>query len=111
MIKKNLNNFVKGWFIGDFNPTLLKTNDFEVSIKRYKKGDYEKSHTHKISTEYTVIITGEVEMNNKKYKEDDIIIISPSEYTDFRCLTDVITCVVKTPSEKNDKYENDIDIT
>jgi len=104
MKKFNLNNFIKGWFIGDFEPTLFPSKDFEVAIKRYKEGDIEKSHTHKISTEYTVIVTGEVLMNGVHYKEDDIIVISPSEYTDFKCLTDVITCVVKTPSSKNDKY-------
>lgn len=100
----NLNNFIKGWFIGNFEPSLNKTNDFEISIKRYNKGDIEKSHTHKISTEYTVIIIGEVEMNNVTYKQDDILTIEPGEYTDFKCLSDVITCVVKTPCSKNDKY-------
>ena len=49
-------------------------------------------------------MSGEVEMNGKYYSEDDIIVIEPGEYTDFKCLTDVITCVVKTPSSKNDKY-------
>ena len=101
---ENLNNFFKGWILGNFDPSLFKTNDFEISIKRYKIGDYEESHMHKISIEYTVIITGEVVMNNVTYKEDDIIIIEPNEYTDFKCLTDVITCVIKVPCSKNDKY-------
>jgi len=104
MIKSNLNNFFKGWFIGNFEPTLDNTDDFEVAIKRYKKADYEESHVHKISTEYTIIITGTVIMNGKKYTDDDIIVIEPGEYTDFECLTDVVTCCVKTPSSKNDKY-------
>jgi len=99
-----LKNFIKGWFIGDFEPTLFPSKDFEVAIKRYKIGDSEESHTHEISTEYTVIVIGEVLMNGQCYKEDDIIVIPPGEYTDFQCLTDVITCVVKTPSSKNDKY-------
>ena len=34
MKKDNLKNFIKGWFIGDFNPTLLLTENFEVAIKR-----------------------------------------------------------------------------
>ena len=58
MIFDNLKNFIKGWFIGNFKPTLFKTTNFEIAIKRYKKGDYEKPHYHKISTEYTIIITG-----------------------------------------------------
>lgn len=105
MKKNNLNNFIKGWIIGRFEPSLFQTDDFEISIKRYKEGDCEQSHTHKIATEYTIIIDGQVKMNNILYQSNDIIIIEPNEYTDFKCLTDIaITCVVKIPCSKNDKY-------
>ena len=101
----NLDNMVKGWFIGNFEPTLFKTDQFEISCKFYKKGDYETSHSHKIATEYTMIAQGLVEMNGVQYKKDDIIIIEPSEYTDFNVLEDnTITIVVKIPCVKNDKY-------
>jgi mannose-6-phosphate isomerase-like protein (cupin superfamily) len=92
------------WFIGDFEPNVLQTNDFEIAIKRYNTGDYELSHYHKISTEYTIIVEGEVEMNGVKYVKDDIIIIKPNTVTDFKSLTDVITTVVKVPCSKDDKY-------
>lgn len=75
MHKENLNNFIKGWFVGHFTPTLIDTNDVEVSIKKYKAGDQEKSHYHKIATEITAIVSGEVEMNGVKYVADDIIVI------------------------------------
>ncbi len=104
MNKANLKNFVKGWFVGAFTPTLIDTNDVEVAVKRYKAGDYESSHYHKIATEITVIISGKVEMNGVKYSDDDIIVIEPNEKTDFRCLTDVTTVVVKFPGASNDKY-------
>ena len=103
-----ISNMFKGWFIGDFEPTLFNTKDFEVAVKYYKCGDYEESHTHKISTEFTVIIDGEVEMNKIKYKKGDIIIIEPNEYTDFKCLKDTSTVVIKTPCSKNDKYIKNI---
>ena len=32
----NLNNFIKGWVIGSFDPSLFQTDDFEISIKREK---------------------------------------------------------------------------
>ena len=54
---------VKGWFVGRFTPTVLSTNDVEVAVKHYKKGDYESAHYHKIATEVTVIISGRVKMN------------------------------------------------
>ena len=103
MDNHNINNFFKGWFIGKFEPTLLDTDLFEVAIKRYKEGDSEERHLHKIAREFTVIITGKVIMDGKEYIEDDIIVIEPNESTDFKCLTDVVTLVVKTPCVKNDK--------
>lgn len=104
MKKENLKTFVKGWIVGNFDPSIIKTNDVEVAIKRYKKNDYESSHFHKIATEITVIVSGEVEMNGIKYSGDDIIIIEPNDRTDFRCLTDVVTVVIKYPGANNDKY-------
>ena len=93
-----------GWFVGDFEPTIINSKDFEVGVKRYDSGVYEISHHHKVATEITIIVEGEVEMNGIKYVKDDIIKINPNESTDFKCLTDVITVVVKTPSVKDDKY-------
>ena len=104
MKKYNIKDMVKGWFIGNFEPTLYDTDLFEVAVKRYKKGDSEERHTHKIATEFTMIIDGDVIMDGTRYTKDDIIVIEPNESTDFKCLTDVVTLVVKTPCVKNDKY-------
>ena len=104
MKKHNLHDMVGGWFIGHFDPTILKTDDFEVAVKIYKKGDYEENHFHKVATEYTLIMDGEVIMSGENYSSGDIIVIKPNESTDFRALTDVKTVVVKTPSVANDKY-------
>lgn len=100
-----LDDMIKGWFIGNFEPSLCKTNDVEVAVKKYNKGDFEDKHYHKIATEYTLIISGRVRMNNKEYKEGDIIIMEPYETTDFECLEDnTINVVVKLPGASNDKY-------
>ena len=104
MESTNLNDMIKGWFIGNFNPTCYKSDAVEVAIKKYKKGDYEKAHYHKIATEFTVIIVGKVRMNDTIYEADSIVRIEPSEVTDFECLEDAITAVVKLPSQSNDKY-------
>lgn len=104
MKRVDLKDFVKGWFIGNFDPSLIKTNDVEVAVKRYKAGDYESAHYHKIATEITVIVFGTVLMNGIKYYSDDIIVIEPNDKTDFECLTDVITVVVKYPGANDDKY-------
>jgi anti-sigma factor ChrR (cupin superfamily) len=104
MKRHYLDNMVGGWFIGDFAPSLLTTIDFEVAVKHYAAGDSEPSHVHKIAREFTVIVEGEVKMNNLFYVKGDIIEVEPGEYTDFEAMTKTITIVVKTPSVKNDKY-------
>lgn len=102
--KYNLDDMVKGWFIGNFNPTLFSTNDVEVGVKQYKAGDFEGSHYHKVATEFTVILNGTVEMSNNTYTNGDIIKINPGISTDFKAITDVTTLVVKIPGANNDKY-------
>jgi quercetin dioxygenase-like cupin family protein len=104
MKKKCLNNFTGGWFLGDFEPTLLSNAAFEVSVKYYRKGDNEPSHYHKLATEWTVITAGEVEMNGLRYSPGDIIEVAPGEITQFTAITDATTTVVKVPSIKGDKY-------
>jgi quercetin dioxygenase-like cupin family protein len=99
-----LENMVKGWFVGNFEPTLIRTNDVEVAVKEYKKGDYEEKHYHKLSTEITVIAVGKVRMNGQEYAKGDIIVIEPYQATDFEVLEDTITTVVKYPGANNDKY-------
>lgn len=100
-----LEDMVKGWFVGDFNPSLIKTDEVEVGVKSYNKGDCEKSHHHKIATEITVIIQGRVKMNGIEYKKGDIIVMEPNESTDFEALEDnTQNVVVKYPGAKNDKY-------
>lgn len=99
-----LSDMTKGWFIGDFAPTLLRTQSCEVAVKTYRAGDSEGAHYHKVATEFTVITHGEVEMNGTRYTAGDIVVIEPGDVTDFRAITDVTTTVVKIPGAPNDKY-------
>ena len=93
-----------GWFVGNFEPTLYKTNVAEVAVKEYKAGEYGERHYHKIATELTVIVRGIVKMNDVQYSDGDIIVMEPEERTDFLAITDTITVVVKLPGANNDKY-------
>jgi len=99
-----LSTMTKGWFIGDFEPSLHKTNNFEVAVQFFEAGEYAGWHVHKVAIEFTIIISGNAEMNGKLVKEGDIVVLQPGEGSDFRALTDVTTTVVKTPSVKGDKH-------
>ena len=99
-----LDEMIKGWFIGNFEPTLYKTDAVEVGVKRYKAGSHESWHYHKVATEITVIVTGRVKMCGKEFLTGDIIIIEPGEETDFEVIEDTVTTVVKLPGASHDKY-------
>lgn len=105
MKEVKLEDMCKGWFIGNFEPSLYKTNDVEVAVKVYKAGDYDAAHYHKIATEFTAVISGRVRMGSTEYTAGDIIMIEPGEITDFTALTDVVNVVVKIPGANDDKYD------
>lgn len=105
MYTGHMEDMVKGWFVGNFEPSIYKTTDAEVAIKTYRAGEYEKKHFHKIATEITVIAEGEVEMNGKHYMKGDIVVMEPYDQTDFRAVRDTVNVVVKIPGANNDKYE------
>lgn len=104
MYTAKLSDMTKGWFVGNFSPSLYSTNDVEVAVKSYKAGEYEEKHYHKIATEITVIVSGIVRMNGIEYKEGDIVVMEPNDVTDFYAVTDAVNTVVKIPGANNDKY-------
>ena len=104
MIKKELDDMVNGWFLGDFDPAILQTKDCEVGVKNYKKGDREASHHHKVAKEITVILRGKVRMLDEEWTAGDILLLEPGESTSFEALTDCTNLVVKIPSVRGDKY-------
>ena len=99
-----LKDMVRGWFVGNFEPTLYRTNDVEVGVKEYVAGDFEEAHYHKIATEITVVLSGKIKMCDKVLNVGDIIILEPGDVTSFEALTDAVLTVVKLPGANNDKY-------
>lgn len=104
MRSSNLELMKKGWFVGNFDPSVYKTENVEVSVKSFKKGEREESHYHKIATEITVVVVGKVRMFSKTWGSGAIIIAEPGDKTDFEALIDSVLTVVKIPGVLNDKY-------
>jgi len=99
-----LEDMTNGWFVGDFDPAILRTAACEVAVKIYAAGDREALHHHKRATEITVVLSGRVRMAGKELSAGDIIKLEPGEATDFEALTDTVSVVVKTPSAAADKF-------
>ncbi len=104
MKKTKLSEMKGGWFIGNFCPSVYKSQEFEVAVKSYNAGDVEAKHLHKISTEFTVVISGKVTINDEIILPGTIVELKPGEVSAFKVLEDAITIVVKVPSIQNDKY-------
>jgi quercetin dioxygenase-like cupin family protein len=103
----NIDDMFKGWFVGNFEPTAFSTDAAEVAVKSYQAGETEKKHFHKIATEITLVLTGQVEMCNRIWGPGSIIVLQPGEATAFRALEATTNVVVKIPGALNDKYEID----
>ena len=106
MIISNINAYKNGWFIGDFEPSLLRTSAFEVAHHFYPKGFKGTPHVHKISTEYNYIVSGRLTASGKELCSGDFFIYEPMDVSDVEFLEDTNLIIVKTPSMPQDKYEH-----
>lgn len=100
----NINDMVKGWFVGDFEPSVLKTNNFEVGHHKHKKGEPTQNHYHKQSTEINVIISGKMMVNGKELSKGDIFTFEPYEVAEAEFLEDTELIVVRNASVTDDKF-------
>lgn len=102
----NIKNFTRSWFIGNFEPSLLKAN-FEVQARFDKKGSKHGRHFHKQTTEYVVQLGGKHKVDGIVYGDGDMFIVSPYRSVDYECLEDGYTVCVKDKSIPTDKFEGD----
>jgi len=103
--KFRIEDFTGGWFIGNFEPSLLKTNDFEVSVKMHPAGQVWEKHYHKEATEYNYVFDGVVEIDGVEYVKGDVFVIHPDFVVDPNFKEDCTIMCVKTPCVIGDKYE------
>jgi len=103
----NLKNYERNWVVGNFEPSLFKTESVDIGILYCKKNESGDLHYHLNHTEYNIIIDGCVNINNILLNKGDIFIYEPKDKSDLFFVEDTILLVIKNPSTKNDKhYEN-----
>jgi hypothetical protein len=105
----NARDYVGGWFIGAFEPSMWKTDEFEVCIKRYLRGQVEPRHYQLLATEFTLVVSGQCRVGPHLLGPDDVLRIDPLEVADFEAITDVVLVAVKTPSLATDKRLGELD--
>ena len=105
MIIKRLEDFTRGWLMGDFEPSLIRTKDFEVGILTHTKGEVWPKHYHKLADEYNVLVKGKMTVNGVELNTGDVFIIEKNEVSEPKFLEDCTILVIKIPSIIGDKYE------
>ena len=104
MEKFDLDKMTRGWFVGDFEPTIIKTKHCEVGVKFYTAGTIESAHYHSKAEEVTVVVAGKVRMNDVILGAGDIVKVLTDEVVEFEALEDSTTVIYKTASVAGDKF-------
>jgi hypothetical protein len=100
----NIKNFKAGWIAGNFEPSLVKTKDFEIAMHHHEKGYIPEKHYQKTATEYNLIVEGGMVANGETLSTGDIFIYEPFEVCDIVFTEDTTIVVFKVPSVgPNDK--------
>lgn len=95
----------RGWFIGNFEPSVFKTEQFEIGVLKHQAGEHWPAHYHKEAIEINYLISGSMTVQGILLQSGDIFIIDKGEIADPVFHTDCTVVVVKMPSIPSDKYE------
>lgn len=111
MYNNKLNEMTRGWFVGNFEPSVYKTNDVEVSVRVLEQGYSEPAHFHRIATKIIVVLYGTISVFGKEWGIDDIIIMEPGkeDATSITALEDSKVLMILLPGVKNDKVYIDLE--
>ncbi len=100
----DINNYIRGWLIGDFEPNIIKTKDYEIALLTHKKNEMWKYHYHMEADEINILIKGSMIINNIKINQGHIFIIKKNIIACPIFLEDCKILCVKIPSRPKDKY-------
>jgi hypothetical protein len=94
----------RGWFIGNFDRSVFKTEACEVSYMTNFAGELHDAHYHKIATEIHLVVRGRLRVNDAIFEAGEICVIAPMEVSVSEYLEDTDSVVIKIPGHLNDKY-------
>jgi CTP:phosphocholine cytidylyltransferase-like protein len=99
-----LTQMTRGWFIGDFTPSVFRTPDVEVGLLSHSKGEMWGAHLHKRGTEYNCLVSGKMLINGITIEPGTIFTVPTGLLTKAVFLEDCKVVCVKVPSDTKDKY-------
>lgn len=100
----NFENYTRGWLIGNFNPCIKKTKDFELGLLSHKKDEKWSYHYHKKSKEINILIDGKMLINNKIINKQEVFVFDKNIISCPIFIEDCKVLCIKIPSCPGDKY-------
>lgn len=101
----NVSTTVGGWYIGNFENAIYKTNGFEASYKKHKKGEKYGWHYHQYLDEINLVVSGKIKIQGQVFSVGDIFILEPYDIADPEFIEDCEIICIKSPNITNDKVD------
>ena len=96
-------DYIRGWVIGNFNPSIKKIKEYEIALLLHKKGEIWDFHYHKEAIEINILLTGKMLLNNIEIVQNEIFIIQKNIIACPFFLEDCNILCIKIPSVPGDK--------
>ena len=100
----DLSKYIRGWIIGNFEPCLYKTNDYELGILTHEKNEQWGFHYHKELDEINFLVEGNMLLNGISIKKGQVFVIPRNQIACPKFLETCKIICVKIPSKPGDKY-------
>lgn len=103
LVKHSMTNMHRGWFIGDFLPSVHRTSGLEVGYLVHKQGEKWPVHYHEHMKEINYLIRGHMTINNRELRAGDIFVFEKGCLAAPTFHEDCELICVKLPSVPGDK--------
>ena len=98
-----VDSFVRGWFIGDFEPSILRTKTWEMALLKHSKNEKWDFHYHSQADEVNVLLSGRMMLNGREIRARNMFTIPKKQIACPLFLEDCMILCIKTPSVIGDK--------
>ena len=98
-----LEDMFRGWFVGDFEPSVMKNTGFEVGYLLHKKGEKWQTHYHNNLIEVNLLVEGKMILNDLEINKNEIFVIDKKVLACPIFLEDCYIICIKVPHMVGDK--------
>jgi len=98
-----LEDMFRGWFIGNFEPSIFKYSGVEIGYLHHKKNEKWQTHFHNNLIEVNLLVQGKMILNDIEINKNEIFVIDKKILACPIFLEDCYIMCIKIPSMVGDK--------